>query len=403
MAGVQPPILGQAAPTSKVLWNQILFLATGLLSTLGIQKLHYMGAADGKSMLTVLTTYIGMIAIILIPAPKSEKRRLSVSSVEHPKVLLVAVMDVLGNLVLTIGQFSVGSGVRDESAETRRTWGFERGESTMHLESRTLTAVSCRADTQLYQVIYASMVVFTALFSWLFLRRSLNLGQVVGVLVITFGLSINALDKPREEEGEHDPSETQPLLGFLITLTGTCIYSGVYTLNDYMITSSPHPSSPRQQCFWLGTYSTLICFTVMGFMSLPTLRAMPLNDSGVISLYAALCVSSLAHNVTYFQLLESTGAVATGVIQALRAVLVFTLSDYFFCAQDAHQCFTTVKGCATFVVVLGVLAFASSKRKHVDAVSPATAVGGGGGGSYEKLEPGKGFLARSEMVKVLKA
>lgn len=40
------------------------------------------------------------------------ERNSTESNVAHNGLVLVAIMDVLGNLVLTVGQFSVGSGVR---------------------------------------------------------------------------------------------------------------------------------------------------------------------------------------------------------------------------------------------------------------------------------------------------
>lgn len=90
---------------------------------------------------------------------------------------------------------------------------------------------------------------------------------------------------------------------------------------------------------------------------------MNLLRGDVIIGYAVLVASSFAHNATYFELLGSTGAVATGVIQALRAVGVFLLSHFLFCERDEAQCFTMGKGVSTAVVGLGVIWFAVSRRK----------------------------------------
>ncbi|TPX72702.1 hypothetical protein SpCBS45565_g00014 [Spizellomyces sp. 'palustris'] len=303
---------------TMLLWNQFVFLATGLISTLGGQWLHYKGAADGRSMLTILATYIGMVTIHLLPEANSQRR--SEPTIAHKSVLCVAFMDVLGNVVLTIGQFSVGSG--------------------------------------LFQVIYASMVVFTAFLSRIFLKRTLNGAQWLAVFLIMMGLSINATGGSDPEERT---SDAKVVAGFFITLMGTCIYSGVYTLNDYLLSNAAIPMAPRQQCFWVGLYSGIICLVLMLFSSIPTLREMPLNDSGVIGMYLVLVISSLGHNLTYFELLESTGAVATGVLQALRAVLVFGLSHLMFCQRDTAQCFTAQKGMSTLVVVAGVVGFSVAK------------------------------------------
>jgi drug/metabolite transporter (DMT)-like permease len=45
----------------------------------------------------------------------------------------------------------------------------------------------------MFQVIYSSVIVFTALLSRLFLRRYLNLRQWLSILLITIGLAYNAI------------------------------------------------------------------------------------------------------------------------------------------------------------------------------------------------------------------
>lgn len=128
-----------------------------------------------------------------------------------------------------------------------------------------------------------------------------------------------------------------------------------------MLTAAAVPAHPRQLCFWVGLYSGLICLILMAAISIPTLQAMPLGSWRVVSVYFILVLSALGHNGTYFELLERTGAVATGILQALRAVLVFALSHVFYCDVDQAQCFTMKKGVATVVVVVGVLGFSWAK------------------------------------------
>lgn len=55
-------------PSSKlsarqILFQQTIFLATGLVSTLGAQWLNYQHAADSRSLLTVLCTYLGKLRL----------------------------------------------------------------------------------------------------------------------------------------------------------------------------------------------------------------------------------------------------------------------------------------------------------------------------------------------------
>ncbi|KAI8814713.1 hypothetical protein BJ742DRAFT_784079 [Cladochytrium replicatum] len=371
---MSPPSIGLAvriassdsAAAAGVFANQVLFLITGLFTTLATQWLFYMNAADSASMLTVLTTYIGMVAIALVPSRMVEHHRkheddhipiAGIShgqkrtwwdewgNVPHSSMFVIAVIDVFGNLVLTVGLFYVGSG--------------------------------------LYQVIYSSVIVFTALMARVFLKRNLTIGQWIAVITITFGLSLNALGggSSKSQTGDihsGESEEARVAFGFLITLTGTAIYAMVYILNDHLMSStSPFFESlkplfgipkrsptvpfvapvPRQQCFWVGLYSALLCLLLMLLISLPHLAHLALNSPGVILAYLLLVLSALGHNVAYFVLLERIGAVATGILQALRAVIVFALSHMFFCATDSAQCYSVVKGAATVVVVSGVVGF----------------------------------------------
>lgn len=134
---------------------QLLFLVTGFVDTLVKQYLHYagiqqinifLGAADSRSLLTVLATYIGMVLVVFLPAashlpssssptsikqddslellqisprrPAAAKTPATASSsatprappsttsgVNHNGVALVSTMDLFGQVVLTVGLF----------------------------------------------------------------------------------------------------------------------------------------------------------------------------------------------------------------------------------------------------------------------------------------------------------
>ncbi|KAJ3054286.1 hypothetical protein HK097_002168 [Rhizophlyctis rosea] len=334
------PLATKASPTTtkrkatdvadlRIFMAQLVFLVTGLISTLGAQWLHYRGAAESRSMLPVLATYLGMAAVALLPSDKHS--RSYKPDPNEPKrgyltIFGVSTLDVLGNVILMVGMFYVGSG--------------------------------------LYQVIYSSVIVFTALLSKCFLRRTMSWAQWAAIFAITGGLSLTALERPErntKRSEDHTPHpETQPI-GFILTILGTAIYAIVYILNDHILSTNPTTFPPRKLCVQVGSTSTLLTTLIMLLVSLDTVLAMPLTDSSVIFGYVILILSALFHNLTYFELLEGTGAVATGVLQALRAVMVFGLSHVMFCESDSMQCFTPMKGVATVVVVCGVVGFSVAK------------------------------------------
>nr|KAJ3414560.1 hypothetical protein HK105_001734 [Polyrhizophydium stewartii] len=437
-------------------------------------------------MLTILTTYVGMALVLLIPsagarrASAASKRRSSAAaasllpttkaaslsalggaeaaaaaasssssssssalhgsdaSPNHALLIALSIPDVLGSILLNIGLFYVGSGS--------------------------------------YQVIYSSVIIFTAIFSLIFMRRRMSRAQWLSIIVITLGLSISAWGPGGSDFGAPGPGVSPHLLavnasglasspptppkpaippypfptgaakigsknfawglgnkgsgsaageieinevaaaaalsdgnnllantdgstvlqagspgaaaqdrlfaadpsqppavprahsdglalGFAITLAGTALYASVYCLNDYYLTEAAVRLSPRAQCGWVGVYASVMVMLLQYFFSAKSLATMPLTSPSVITGYVVLTLASLLHNLSYFELLASTGAVATGVIQALRAVLVFALSHVWFCGRDPAQCLNMAKVVAAAVVVAGVLWFSIEKAR----------------------------------------
>ncbi|KAI8852898.1 hypothetical protein BC829DRAFT_47861 [Chytridium lagenaria] len=329
---------------TRILFNQFLFLITGMANTLGAQWLKYQHAAEALSFLTLLSQYLGMFLVVLLPTPvpvkstgnlveRVKERMGAFGEVSRGGVMAVAAFDVVGNMVLAAGLFLTGSG--------------------------------------LYMVIYSSIIVFTALGNRVLLKKVISRRQWVAVVVITVGLSITAI-------GNHAKGHNVAL-GILVSLLGTWIHSMVYILNEHLMSNPATASPPRAQCIHVGLYSTLLTLFAILLISIPTLLTMPLLQPSVIAVYTLLIIASLGHSISYFDLVESTGGVATGVIQALRAVGVFGLSHVWYCGAHEEQCYSTWKGVATVVVVVGVVGFAVAKS--LDG-------GKGGGEGYDEVALG---------------
>ena len=188
----------------SVFIHQVIFLFTGLLSTLISQWLSYKKAADSWSLLTVLATYVGMAAIyftsdysdsadfielenIDVEEDSSPKTSLLIL-IDHQQIALVSTLDVLGNIILTVGLFYVGSGM--------------------------------------YQIIYSSIIGWTAINNRVFLKRSINYGQWASVILIILGLGINGIVSDSTHT-ETDSQSSKFVFDFAFTLVGTIIYSWV--------------------------------------------------------------------------------------------------------------------------------------------------------------------------------
>jgi len=107
------------------------------------------------------------------------------------------------------------------------------------------------------------------------------------------------------------------------------------------------------------------------------------NGGRIILFYLLLILAGFIHNSIYYTLVSSTGAgntsffsffwltietkkndeliiVSTGILQAIRAIVVFVSSAYFFCSLETSQCFNLYKGISVVVVSLGTIAYSSA-------------------------------------------
>ncbi|KXS16297.1 hypothetical protein M427DRAFT_31447 [Gonapodya prolifera JEL478] len=158
------------------LTHQTSVLLTGVFSTLKSQWLYNAGAAAFKSLLTVSCTYVGMALAHFVPRRAAEEVERSPTQLT-PRPNQKTLLDITANALLTIGVFLIGSG--------------------------------------LYQVVYSSIVAFTALLSTVQVRwpegmsgktgwsrgvsvkwnpRAVNVWQWVAIAIVTGGLVLPALD-----------------------------------------------------------------------------------------------------------------------------------------------------------------------------------------------------------------
>lgn len=229
------------------------------------------------------------------------------------------------------------------------------------------------AGSGIYQVVHASVVVFSALLSWLVRRKVLNRGQWGGILLVTVGLAVSALG-----EHTHTSSAGEVVTGVLLTLFGSIIYAGNYTLLEVCSHALESPS-PRVLAPRIGTGAATALALYVCIFTLPSwdsVYAAPVAKAGgasssILAGYVVITVSSLAHSVSYFGLLGRVGAVSVGVLQSLRAVAVFLLSAVLFCASQESQCLSLERSVACVTVAGGVILYAYSKAES-GVASPAS-------------------------------
>ena len=139
---------------------------------------------------------------------------------------------------------------------------------------------------------------------------------------------------------------------------------------------------------------------------LPVLHRGPGGGGGRLEFesYLVLAATNALHAAAFFSILDSLGAVASGVLKGVQMLVVFIASDLLFCAADRSECVTAKKSACVAVVFAGLVLYgwsggtkphrgssaaggggaegfcASNKRQDGPAAAVASRWGGGGGG-----------------------
>ena len=231
--------------------------------------------------------------------------------------------------------------------------------------------------------------------------HDLNALQGVGITIVLGGLAVAALAEGPARGHDHPVTasgtaggvaalsaaaaaarSSDIVYGLACSVACAVCYGVVYTLAELLMSQ---PSPPRAQavasrvgvgiCVVLGTYGLVAVVPRANEVVAHIREAGLLSLQGVAIGYSLMIFSAVAHSITYFQLLGSAGAVATGIMQAARAVGVFIVSAALFCnagpitPANAHltpmlhesQCFTLARGISALLVCGGILLFSIGK------------------------------------------
>jgi len=295
-------------------FHQILFVLTGVFSTCGNQFVYYQGAADKGTLFPVLAIYIGMVPVSYITLREegnnienSQGGGFNKKKIYYKNAFIISLFDFIANVFCIIGLVYAGSGI--------------------------------------YQVIYSAVTVFSALLRRIFLKYSLSKQQWIAIFIATFGISMSTIGQ------SSTPEAFNVMIGILFTLLGTLFMSLVYVLNEYFMTRALNPPSPRELCSTIGSFGTLFCMTYIILYPLRNFDEMVVknvvahngNIIVILSCYFLLVLSSFLHSWSFYYLMRSEGAVSTGILQPLRAVIVFFTSAIFYCDHQESQCYTKLK------------------------------------------------------------
>ncbi|CBK24652.2 uncharacterized protein [Blastocystis hominis] len=325
----------------------VVFLFSGVLDTLCTQQLVYQGASDMRSMFSIFSYYfaqaligitpikfsdeVGVITVVDLESSGSlenevDKHIQVAKNMKKLKMLYVlsALLDIAGYVIRTIGMVYCGSG--------------------------------------LFQVAFSSVAIFSAIYSHFLLKTYISNMQWLGILVVTFGLCISPLSG--------STVTGSPYIGICLTLLGAQFYALSYIVNE-MILRIPGNKGSKEICKNVGLLNTFLCLLVILLDTIPNreqlvfspLRARHATLQEVLISTAVYIGSHTLHSYALYSVQGILGAIWTGLLQCIRACIVFIVSSYLYCSEDPNQCLTYSKIVATIIVTTGIIIFTMGKQR----------------------------------------
>lgn len=180
---------------------------------------------------------------------------------------------------------------------------------------------------------------------------------------------------PEEQGDQHNVT-----LGMILSMIGTAVYALEYVWGEVSMGGGGHgggakiedevaPSSggtaatdPLGFVTWMGILCSILTGIFFVFHTLPhwTEEVHSHDIALAFVWFLVVMFSSLFHNVSWLFLLESSGSTATTVMQAIRAIAVFSLSGILYCHIQASQCFSAIKGASAISVIVGVVLYSGA-------------------------------------------
>lgn len=197
----------------------------------------------------------------------------------------------------------------------------------------------------MYQVIYSSVVIWCAILTWLFMKRTLSTMQWIAIFGTSTGLAISSMgnfSSSAEVDAQSAAKTTILMFGTLMTLGGTFFYckcvakesyvknwplteqssvACVYVYSDYIMSQQKPPPLPARICFYSGIYTSIISLVWISLYTLPRFDQLIHIKEGtalesVWFMYLLVIVANASHSWNYYELIDRTGSVSTDLSDA---------------------------------------------------------------------------------------
>lgn len=238
--------------------------------------------------------------------------------------------------------------------------------------SMNYTGASLAGPT-IFAIVYSSVTVWTAIFSRIFLGRSINIWQWVGVVTVFGGLTLTAIDSLQLGE--------DVMYGLVLVVFGSAMHALTYVFCEAIMAIGEETLSILQNCAVQGIVACLAFLVWQIVYTAPRFDEKiwdPMQEAGTtvlqgLGILSVFAVVNLVHSITFYHTLLHFpgGATSAGVMKGLQAVLVFVFTDLAYCGRTGGEemCFTRAKFMSIVTVVGGVILFGVATQQRQKGVS----------------------------------
>ena len=340
---------------TRLWWAKFWVVVTGIWWGICMQLLYYEGASSPASALPNVDWYVGMMIVDL---PRLwRKRDPRFGQVKQRHMIPIAIFDLLGTVGTTVGLELAGSAI--------------------------------------FGIILGSITMWTALFTRLIMGQRQSWTRLFGISVVVCGLAIPM----SEYRVDHDQDGSPELLwGVALTFGGTFFYALEYTLCERVYSLYALPLDARQLCFCTGAWGLLVTAVWIGAVTGPNWKSLVSDEVAehegngyvIAALYISHTLNNAVHNLAWFYVCELEGGVTTGLLQGVKAALLFVASSAAFCSS-AHpeQCYTAPKLGATATVLTGTCIYYATCPASWSSRWTRSGRNGGRKVAIDVVEPGE--------------
>jgi len=232
------------------------------------------------------------------------------------------------------------------------------------------------AGPTIFSIIYSSVTIWTAIFSKIFLGRTINGWQWLSILVVFIGLAVTATDSANMGDNV--------LRGSILVTVGSAMHGFTYVICEAVMTVGEEKLTVEQNTFVQASVAGGLYLVWQLIYTLPhssELIRIPMQNAGTNVWYALILLggfgmANVVHSLTYFHTLLHFpgGATSAGVMKGLQAVLVFIFTNVLYCGTlgGSEMCFSNTKLVSFVTVCGGVFGYGYATKVSLPTVEEKT-------------------------------